>query len=82
MLKTNLRHQRSNGDIEKDFSTSCIKCGFHEVEKVIGTGTDFDEKGWYNVVSYTCQESKCNHKWTEKVYILSGGTAQYHGKTQ
>jgi hypothetical protein len=78
MLKTNLKHQRTNGDIETGFSTYCPKCGFYVIEKEVGSEADFDDNGWYNVVKYSCTDSKCKNTWTEKVYITPAGTAHYH----
>jgi major membrane immunogen (membrane-anchored lipoprotein) len=66
---------RSNGEIDSSLSTYCPKCSESMVSSEVQTGVqDFDENGWYNPVSMTCNNSKCKHQWTEKVCISQPST--------
>jgi transposase-like protein len=62
-----------NEEIE-DYSTYCPQCGTTNIEKGALSGRDFDERGWYQTVRFTCKNIKCNNKWHNRIIILGGGT--------
>jgi hypothetical protein len=81
MLKRpKLKHKRADGESATEFSSYCPVCGFHVIEKEVLPGLDFDETGWFHIVRYSCTDTKCNHKWAEKVYALEGGSSHFYGK--
>ena len=63
-----------DGNRVDDFSIYCPKCGTTDIDKGEMAGPDFDEKGWFYVYPFRCKNPKCNHTWTNKVVVASGGT--------
>ena len=56
-----------------DLSVYCPKCGHHRIQKDRITGQDFDEDGWFHRQFFTCLNSKCGNKWSNKIMIKRGG---------
>jgi hypothetical protein len=64
---------RSDGEVSNYFSDSCPLCGKEKLEESLGKVPVFDERGWWYAATFTCKNSKCGHKWVEKLISPSGG---------
>lgn len=70
----NARILNEQGEEIDEHSAYCPNCGSTDIVKNGPlTSPDFDEKGWYVVQNFKCNEPKCKHTWINKIMIAEGG---------
>jgi hypothetical protein len=53
-------------------SAICPFCGEGKIEFVADGGYNFDDKGrWFKGYSFSCQNARCQKRWTEKSLLQS-----------
>lgn len=61
--------ESSEGETRHEYSDCCERCMSPSITKDVSKTADFDESGWFYPVSFTCQNTKCLHKWKEKFRV-------------
>ena len=61
------------GDETDAFATYCPQCGTTDITKGSISAQDFDDTGWFQVISFICNAPKCKHTWTNRAMLAEGG---------